>query len=450
MEFDRLRFRLLPHVRACCRHLESLLGENAEGIQDKLAMKHSSKGTLLQYSTSLFLDAYDVEINYFELAEGSWTRRLMRLVDHLIKGQHDKYLLVLQLLNRLSILYREGKYRESAELVKQFLFDHYENYLKDSRISVTESICSEPRLNALVGSVMIAYAEYLVTETGIGEGFLESIRILQLCRSVSPDRPSTAELIMLSNRDRIEGKIFKDQGKWKDAEHYLRKFCNDQIMPGSLHEGWATADLAQVLLELGREEEAAELIERYIELRRSSGHFEQSELSIRASDTILLEIYLAETRLRQGRYADACDLYKRVRGRMRNFEPLEHYEKTRLYFVLCGLARISHLCRDWPEAKKQWMTAFEYGKSIDTGSNNGCWGQRHFYQGIVQYSLADACYESGAIDEGLSIAQQMENSGALNEDNRFYWMPGLGTYWLREMKQKFEQRAVQEAVATER
>lgn len=390
----------------------------------------SRKWTLFEHAITLFLEAYYVEKIPFE---GSWSFRFMSLVEKLLQGHEDVHLDVLRLHNKRSLLYKEGQYKEALAASTEFLLTNYPFVLDRGNRQMQSSIDPEPRLNAEVGYVLIKHAELLVTERASQEAFLESGRLLGLCRPVSDNSPSLAERVMLSERDRILAKGYKDLGLWKVAAKFFQDYCTDCLFPGTPQEGWATADWAQVLLEDGMTDEAEKVIEGPLNARLSKHFATFSRVATRGNDTILLQINLAEVRLRQGNYSDAEAKFNDCLNHMSNLDRLEHPEKTRVFSIYCGLARISHLSNDWATTKLRWEKALKYGLA-------SLWDRTHFYIAVVLYSLADVQYELGNLEEGASQRHEVESSGALLMQNRVYWMLGIGTYWFREMEEKMELR----------
>jgi NB-ARC domain len=439
VEHSRLRFLLLPHLRACCANLEEITAGRAD--QESLALFRSESNkaievTALKQAISSFIEAYYIEINS---RNTSWTRRFMKLVGELLQANNDPHLAVLWLQNQCSLLYKEGNYRRAIELSKEFL-DTYCPQVFDRTRQSAESLSSEPRLNAEIGYVLIKYAELLVTEGAKKEALLESFRLLMLCRLVVPGSPSTAERVMLSERDRIVAKGFKDAGRWKEAAHYFQIYCEDSLFQGTPQEGWARADWAQVLLEDGRNAKAQQVIEEQLRARLSDEFIKLSQFATRANDTLLLQINLSEARLRQGFFDDARTQLDGVLARMLEFSHLDHAERTRVFSIYCSLARIAHLQGQWARAKEYWVKAFDYGMDIRYGSTSASWGRGHFYQTVVLLSLADVQYELGDVEGAEALRREVKESGNLQLEKRMYWMLGLGTYWLRFIEEKMEQR----------
>lgn len=369
----------------------------------------------------------------------TWASRFISLVDLILQDSRDVHLIVLQLHNKRSLLYKEGNYREAIRLSDEFLRAYFPTVF-DQNSQISSSVSTEPRMNAEVGYVLIKHAELLVTEWATKQSFIESQRILTLCRAASPSHPSLAEKVMLSERDRILAKGYKDLGLWELAAGSFRNYCVDCLFPGTPQEGWATADWAQVLIELGRNEEAVQVIEGPLNNRLSKDFVKLSRLATRANDTILLQINLAEARLRQGSYSESKAQFQQCLDRMLAFKHLHHPEKTRVFSIYCGLARISHLTKDWNSARENWEMALDYGLTINSGPDNKPWNREHFYQAVVLYSLSDVHYELGNLDTATSLRREVEASGSILPANRMFWMLGIGTYWFQEISEKMQRR----------
>ncbi|KAH0541379.1 hypothetical protein FGG08_004143 [Glutinoglossum americanum] len=443
--FTRLHGDIIPHIRACCENIESvLLCDDSKAISKlsniKCESQPSGDWTLLRHASSLFLGAYFAEAPYYELHGGCWTSRYMHLVDSFLKGQGSEYLHALRLRNQLSILYREGNYAEAIELAKGFLLENHETFINGN--DAGPSISPEPLLNAELGHVIITLVKSLVTEADAGgaEVYREGHRLLDLCRAVNTNCPSRAERAMLSSRNRIQGRVFRDQGNWEDSARCFQTYCTHNLHPGSSHAGWALADWAHVLMELGRNREAEKVIEELLR-ERLLGESQAGDMPTRrASDTILLQINFAEARLRQGFLEESEDQFKEVLEKMLSLGPLEHCEKTKVFFLYCGLARVAHLTCRWVTAKARWDTAFSYGLTLKRGSKHESWGRTYFYQRVVLYSIADVHYELGEVEEAVSLRQEVEISGTLDAENRMHWMLGLGTYWLDSIEERMKKR----------
>lgn len=393
--------------------------------------------TLLHHSAFLFVEAYYAEAH---AVQTSWASRYVEISEQLLQGTDDEHLHLLLLVNKRSMLYRKGSYKEAIAQTEDFLRSKYSWILSDSCSSHAGSISPEPQLNAELGYLLIKYAELLVTEVASSKNIHKSQQLLELCRPVSAEHPSTIERVLLAERDRIIAKAFKDLGMWQQANFVFQKYCVQCIFPGTPHEGWAVADWAQVLMELGRAEEAERVLTGPLQARLADDFTGLSKQATRANDTILLQLNFAEARLRQGDLDDAATRYQQSLDQMLAFHYLEHPEKTRVFFAYCGLARICHLRKDWVAAKTKWETALQYGLTVWPGVDTNCTDRKHFYPAVVILSMADVCYEMDDIANGDAFWGEVGTSGALAPEKRMKWMLGIGTYWFKEMEQKMEKR----------
>lgn len=325
--------------------------------------------SLLEHAIVLFSDAYLDEVGSgSELTNSSWCVRLLHLIDDLLASEHDEYADILQLGNRLTFLYCEGSYMLAAQKAKDFLAKRYGvQFDRQNSLGprVPMPLSPVPLINAALSGVLIGIAEYWVTEVSSSGSFYESELLLESCRPVTLESPSTVERMMLAGRNRILGKILKDQGKWEDATRCFELFCINCLLPGTYFEGWATADWGQVLMELGRYEEAEAVIQRLLREREENVHFQtERKLADRQDDTILLQINLAESKLQQGFLPDAESRIEDMLEIILGLGSLSHYEKTRVYSMYTSLARVSHIQKCWSEAKLRWQKALDYGQTI--------------------------------------------------------------------------------------
>lgn len=98
-----------------------------------LHVKHASdtnhQWTLLHHTAFLFVDAYYAEAQSVQTA---WASRYVGISEQLIQRTDDEHLHRLLLVNKRSILYRQGNYKEAIAQTEDFLRSKYSWILIDS------------------------------------------------------------------------------------------------------------------------------------------------------------------------------------------------------------------------------------------------------------------------------------------------------------------------------
>ncbi|KAI9725580.1 MAG: hypothetical protein M1828_003068 [Chrysothrix sp. TS-e1954] len=328
--------------------------------------------------------------------------------------------------------FHSGKYREGYDFVSQIL------------AGVEARRFQDERTNTRVGSLQLLKGVILTTESGPDADFEESIRLFQHWTPMNAEHPSRMERHVVGRRMQYLGKVLKDKGHWSDAARELGTFLSQYAANGSMTEGCAAGDLAQVLIEIGSLDEAENALCPQLE-RRIAGLSQKERAQVRKNDTMFLEIQMAECRVLQGRYREAEDLLLELKTRFASFKNLWHFEKGCALFVLIALARIPHLQRQWTSAVARWEEAIDYAQAeIDVGAQRGRWGRDSYFVALAVLSLADALYELGAQGDAQALekARSLESGaeGALARCVRMLWMLGLGTYWPDFVGKKMAQR----------
>lgn len=125
---------------------------------------------------------------------------------------------------------------------------------------------------------------------------------------------------------------------------------------------------------------------------------------------VLMELGRAEDAERV--LTDAGTRYQQSLDQILAFRYLEHPEKTRVFFAYCGLARICHIRKDWVATKKEWEGALYYGIAIWPGDQANNWNRKHFYPAVVILSLADVHYEMGDTTHGDALWEEVRGVGS--------------------------------------
>lgn len=77
------------------------------------------------------------------------------------------------------------------------------------------------------------YAELLVTEVASSKNLVKSQQLLELCRPVSPEHPSTVERVLLAERDRIIAKTHKGSREVGAGRLCIPKILRPMPLPGN-------------------------------------------------------------------------------------------------------------------------------------------------------------------------------------------------------------------------
>jgi tetratricopeptide (TPR) repeat protein len=360
---------------------------------------------------------------------------LLEWVNELLIPSSNLFLKARAFEVRLAIgFYESGNYIGGAKAAKAFL--------QTARNAIARNLAPVTKLtNAQIGAIEITLAEFLVTEVSVNDDFEESLELLQKWSPLDPNAPSAKEWDTLGKRSRILGKVFKDRGDWIKSEIELKKYLDTYTVKGSQSEGWAAGDLAHVLMETSRSSEAEHILRECLESRRGL-QTPKERFRDRRSDTIFLEMQLGECLLLEERYPESEKLLQELLMVFKHFRSsgtLWHFEKFRVFFILTALARLHHLTNYFVEALKYWEQALDYSVTeLDIGYQKGNWGRNTFFASIVLLSISDCHSELG--NKKYALELQREADVALDECAPRRWVLGLGSYWLKWLREKIGEK----------
>lgn len=215
----------------------------------------------------------------------------------------------------------------------------------------------------------------------------------------------------------------------------------DYVVIGSQNEGWGVGDYAQVLMGMGRIDDAEEALHALIN-KRSTNMTDDEKRRDRRSDIMFIDIQWGECMYLRGRYAEAKQVCLQLIAKFDGFGDLWHFEKTRYFSILCALARIAQATKEYGKALGFWEQALSYATdTMDTGFRKDKWCRSAFLVSVVIYSLADCLYQLGDLQKAITLRREAEET--LNSHQKACWMLGLGTYWLQEVKDRMNARPVE-------
>jgi tetratricopeptide (TPR) repeat protein len=386
---------------------------------------------LLNAAEQAALLVFNANITYGEGDDQRNTQLLVWADDMLTDTKH-LFLRGRGLEIKLAIgFYEQGNYEGGATAAESFL-------------ESVKGIKPDERTNAQIGMIQVVLAEMLVTEPDLDADFQKSLDIYHGWKYIDPDHPSTREHMTKGVISQTCGQTYKDKGDWQASADELSSYLSDFAVSGSQNEGWAAGDLGQVLMEMGRLDEADVVLEEHLQKRVRHLTPRERERD-RRSDTMFLEINAAELLLLQGRIPDAERAYRELQSRFERFasrSELPHFEKTRVFFILCGLARCAQLSRDYYVSVKRWEEVLSYASSeMNVGFQKGKWGRDSYYTGVILLSMANCWYGMTEHDHEKDAEEaRWEGEEILRKHARKCWMLGLGSYWPEEMQRQLRER----------
>lgn len=234
------------------------------------------------------------------------------------------------------------------------------------------------------GVMPISFSENLMKSYDLSRAHAE----LEEWQPLNSDAPSTMEKMVVRSRDVTLGRVMKNQGRFQDALPYFEKLLKELTLEDyHVSPGWQMvlfSNIADVYCEVGRPHDAEAVLEKELEIIYARGRE-------KISTGRRLQLALIESFIRRGmfRKAEEC-LFKLVPSFEAISKP-DMIQNTGHFGVWAGLARISHLRCDWPEALSRWYSAL--GIVERTGWTRG------FNHGVIQYSIAQVLTRMRNVDD---------------------------------------------------
>ncbi|KAH7396320.1 hypothetical protein BKA66DRAFT_596980 [Pyrenochaeta sp. MPI-SDFR-AT-0127] len=356
----------LPQVEHCCQQLENALASGHD-VNDISAI-----------AASMFLSAY-------HFANVHWCERFVKICETLLMlspSETDEaglmtdpeFLAAFVVERRGKISPQLGKNEEGIHVLSDFIKKHLSVENRDSMTSV-DLVKKTPNhlANSMQGCVHVLLAHQLI----LAGRETEAVHYLQSWKVLEPS--SISERGVIRYRDRTLADAYVAKKSWAEAETTLRSLLapdmpDAESFRGTLGEGWALQQLAEILHETGRHKAASELLLPAIVSREDSGNEDRE-------DTISLVLVLVACLLADSAYDLALIHLMKLRQLL---EPkLGRSNSTIMRHITnmwCLTARLSCYLKDWKEAKMCWERAHESAKQV-TWPNG-------FMIGAIRYSLA--------------------------------------------------------------
>ena len=278
----------------------------------------------------------------------------------------------------------------------------------------------DARWNAQRGELVVSHSENLI----LNDQLEVARRELLAWQPLNPAAPSAIECLVLRNRNTTLGRILRDLGNFNGALTYFEELLKDALLDRHYeHTGQLRvilSNIADLYCELERANDAATIVE--------------SELSFMARKGVenigsgrRLQLCLAEAYIKQARFKEAEETLIGLQAVIEDIPEPDLINKSYLYRIFYGLARLAHLNLETEQAIEYWRKALEAG--IKCGWKTG------YPMNILRYSLAHALYKQGDIKQS---SEQLDIANAnLDADDIKYWTVGLSTYWYRYVKGQF-------------
>lgn len=225
------------------------------------------------------------------------------------------------------------------------------------------------------------------------------------------------ELQMIRLKNTVIGRIYRYRGQFTDAENTLRR-CLDSI-PCDHSRYHVMHHLADVYCELGMEGSARKLVNEPVTELRKQG--KQSSKTFRRLGLPLAEVYL-----RSKQFGDAEKLYTELLSIYKTKESLDDSDQIGHVRCSIGLARVAWSQQKFADTQKKLESALDLTERYSTFDSRG------FYSGVINLFLAVVHSTLGnipAAESTYGVATEI-----LDRTQRQYHMPGMGTYFLRDLK----------------
>jgi tetratricopeptide (TPR) repeat protein len=226
------------------------------------------------------------------------------------------------------------------------------------------------------------------------------------------DQVSTLECTILRQKDFAIGRIYRFQGRFRDALDHFRSILPYHQRHTRSYRS-LISHIAETLIELGDVQQASSLL--WNEIGR---------------DTICdkgLLFSQAEVHLHRRAFRDAEFICQSLKTAYETTsEPDKNY--TIFYLrVLTVLARCAHLEGRLLDAFRHWDSSLVVIKTLASAG----WEENGFCGMVILYSLADIELKTGRVDEARKHLHAAREMFAKRE--RSYWCTGLGTYWINAL-----------------
>ncbi|MCJ1248447.1 hypothetical protein MMC30_005665 [Trapelia coarctata] len=275
----------------------------------------------------------------------------------------------------------------------------------------------DARSNAFYGQWILSYAANKIRRNNLIHARIWLSRFLPLNREC----PSTMERLVLQRKKIMEGKIFRYQGKFREAQERLTPSlgCENAALDGAT-ASTRIPHLAAVLCELGEPEKAQEILESEIQLSEALNTH-----NLRQGKG--LRLALAEALLEQRLCKKAEDIYLTLEELFKNTPNTNMDTQMCNMRIRVGLARISHLNNHWSNALCYWENALAYWEGVVQTSME--WeNDEGFIKMIIYYSIGDVKFELGMSDYESYLKK---GDKLLERNGRRFWFTALGTSWLK-------------------
>ena len=239
--------------------------------------------------------------------------------------------------------------------------------------------------NSMHGCVYVLLAHQLI----LAGKELEAVQYLRSWRPLEPS--SISERGVIRYRDRTLADAYVAKRNWVDAEAILRSLLAPEMpdadsFKGTMGEGWAIQQLAEILHETGRNKAARELLLPAILSREDSGNEDRQDTISLALDLVACLIVESQYDLAYIRLLKLRQLLEPKLGERSNSTIMAHISN-----MWCLTARLSCCLKNWQEAKVCWEKALKSAEKTEWP--NG------FMIGAIRYSLAYVLWKLAVLQD---------------------------------------------------
>ncbi|KAF7557828.1 hypothetical protein G7Z17_g371 [Cylindrodendrum hubeiense] len=410
--------QFLPQVEHACRRLEKSLAEG-----DDMVAIHA-------IAASLFLSAYHFANTHYCQRFVDLSEKLLIKIPPQPGGlMADPEFLAAFLTERRGKVCPElGNSRKGIDILRAFVQNRPSI---DANPDAAELDSRSPNklANSMHGCVFVLLAQQLI-DSG------RSDEALQYLLQWKPFEPaSSSERSVMRYRDRTLANLYVSNENWDKAESMLRLLLSEEMedsatYSGTLGEGWTIQQLAEILIETGRHEDASTILFPAIALREDAGNLDRQ-------DTISLMLDLVNSLLGQKSINTAISqLFKLRQILAPKGETMDNQDNdaspsqatfSDLTQMWCLVARLSCHLEDWAETKSCFGKALEAARHVQWP--NG------FMIAVLGRSLAYSRLKLGEVEDVTCATLDRDLEGVDLESGRRLTDAGIDKEWVTLLKE---------------
>ena len=338
-------------------------------------------------------------------SDRDWKNRMMDRTRAILEHSSDRYLLSIEADRQSVLLRNSAKLEESSRVLRAFL---------DSA-NIPEKCADlkmDARLSAQCGKLQNSLAENFIQANDLAHAEEEAYK----WSPISSHSPTCMESAVLRSRSNVLGRILRFRGCFEEALPYFETLLEEantaEYFESTGGHQMILTNTADLYCEMNNAQKAEELLAPTLKRMTNFGWGDTNKGQ-------RLQLSLAESFLRRSMHAKATEILERLKLVCRPQGRADVATNISIFRVWAGLARISHLERDWDEAFRRW------GEALDVLEI--CGWLDGFLASISRLSLAHVYRELGNIAQS-DLMLHLARSFLDQNGPKYFWV-ALGSYW---------------------